>query len=76
MRAAGGKYVDLMRQLEIAETEINEVEANIKSIEVRHTRGELSLEAYRKLLADYQRRKEKTQTAISGILLRLREEIR
>ncbi len=76
MRAAGGKYVDLMRQLEIAETEINEVEANIKSIEARHTRGELSLEAYRKLLADYQRRKEKTQTAISGILLRLREEIR
>lgn len=76
MRAAGGKYADLMRQLEIAETEINEIEANIKSIETRHTRGELSLEAYRKLLADYQRRKEKAQTAISGILLRLREEIR
>jgi hypothetical protein len=76
MRAAGGKYADLMRQLEIAETENNEIEANIKSIETRHTRGELSLEAYRKLLADYQRRKEKAQTAISGILLRLREEIR
>jgi hypothetical protein len=76
MRMAGGKYADLMRQLEIAETEINEIEANIKSIETRHTHGELSLEAYRKLLADYQRRKEKAQTAISGILLRLREEIR
>jgi len=76
MRAAGGKYADLMRQLEIAETEFNEVEANIKSIEARHSRGELSLEAYRKLLTDYQRRKEKTQTTINGILLRLREEIR
>jgi len=76
MRAAGGHYSDLMRQLEIAETEINEVEANIKSIEARHNRGELSLEAYRKLLADYQRRKERAETAINGILIRLREEIR
>ncbi len=76
MRAAGGHYVDLMRQLEIAETEFNEVEANIKSIEARHSRGELSLEAYRRLLTDYHRRKEKTQTTVNGIILRLREEIR
>jgi len=75
MRAAGGQYVELMQQLEIAETEINEVEANIKSIEARHSRGELSLEAHRKLLTDYQRRKERADTTIKGILLRLREEI-
>jgi hypothetical protein len=75
MRAAGGQYVELMQQLEIAETEINEVEANIKSIEARHSRGELSLEAHRKLLSDYQRRKERANTTINGILLRLREEI-
>lgn len=76
MRAVGGKYADLMRQLEIAETEMKEVEANIKSIEARHSRGEISFEAYRKLLADYERRKEKAQTTINGIILRLREEIR
>jgi len=75
MRAAGGQYAELMKQLEIAETEINEVEANIRSIEARHSRGELSLEAYRKLLTDYQRRKERANTTINGILLRLREEI-
>jgi hypothetical protein len=75
MRAAGGQYAELMQQLEIAETEINEVEANIKSIEARHGRGELSLEAHRKLLSDYQRRKERADTTINGILLRLREEI-
>jgi hypothetical protein len=75
MRGAGGQYAELMQQLEIAETEINEVEANIKSIESRHGRGELSLEAYRKLLSDYQRRKERANTTIDGILLRLREEI-
>jgi len=76
MRAVGGLYADFMRQLEVAETEINEVEANIKSIRARHRRGELSLEAYRKLLADYERRKEKSETTINGILIRLREEIR
>lgn len=76
MRSAGGRYVDLMRQLEVAETEINEIEANIESIKARHRRGELSLGAYRKLLADYERRKEKAEVTIDGVLIRLREEIR
>jgi hypothetical protein len=76
MRVAGGQYSDFMRQLEVAETEINEAEANIKSVEARHNRGEISLEAYRKLSADYQRRKENAETTINGVLLRLREETR
>lgn len=76
MRSAGGKYAGLMRQLEVAETELSEVETAIRSIKARHRRGELSLEAYRRLLADYERRKDKAETTIDGILLRLREEIR
>lgn len=76
MHSSGGHYADLSRQLEIAETELNEAGANVQSIEARHGRGEISLEAYRKLLGEYQRRKEKAETAINGILLRLREEIR
>ncbi len=75
LRASGGRYRDLMRRLEVAETEISGVEANIESIEARHRRGELSLGAYRKLLADYERRKDKAETAIDEILIRLREEI-
>ncbi len=75
-RVAGGRYRDLMNRLEIAETEINEVESNIDSIETQHRRGDLSLGAYRKLLADYEQRKEKAETTISEILIRLREEIR
>ena len=75
MRAAGGRYARLMRQLEVAETEVSGVESNVRSIKVRRRRGDLSLEAYRKLLADYQRRKEKAETAINGVLLRLREEM-
>jgi hypothetical protein len=76
MRGAGGKYADLMRQLEIAETEANEVEAGIKSIDARHSRGEISFETHRRLLMDYKSRKDKTERTINGILLRLREEIR
>jgi len=75
LRASGGRYRDLMRRLEIVETEISGVEANIESIEARHRRGELSLGAYRKLLADYERRKDKAETTVNEILIRLREEI-
>ncbi len=74
-RSAGGIYADLVRQLDLAEIEIVEVETNIRTIEVRHGRGELPLEAYKKQLADYQRRTEKAEATINGILLRLREEI-
>jgi septal ring factor EnvC (AmiA/AmiB activator) len=71
----GSSFVDLMRQLEVSETEISEIETNIESIETRHRRGELSLEAYRKLLVAFEKRKEEAETAINGILIRLREKI-
>ncbi len=74
IRSSGGHYADLMRQLEVAESEINDVDVNLKNIEARYGRSEISLEAYRERLADYQRRKEKAQSTIKGILLRLREE--
>lgn len=76
MRQSGGHHADLMRQLEVAETEINDVEANVKTIDARQSRGEVSTEAYRKLMGDYMRKKEKAETTINGILLRLREETR
>jgi hypothetical protein len=76
IRSAGGVYADLVRQLEVAEAELLEFERNIRTSEVRHRRGQLPLEAYKKSLADCQRRKEKAETTINGILLRLREELR
>ncbi|HJW98330.1 MAG TPA: hypothetical protein VJ529_04300 [Candidatus Bathyarchaeia archaeon] len=76
IHSAGSHFSSLMDQLEVAEAQLNEVEANVKTIDARHGRGELSLEAYRRLQGDYQQRKGKAQTTINGILLRLREEIR
>ena len=75
-RSASGVYADLVRQLDIAEVDLAEFETNIRTTEVRHRRGELPLDAYKKSLDDYQRRKEKAETTINGILLRLREELR
>jgi len=75
-RSAGGNYASLVRQLDVAEAELVEVETNTRTVEVRHRKGEFPLEAYKRSLADYQRRKEKAEATINGILLRLREEIR
>lgn len=72
---AGGVYADLMRQLDAAEAEIEEMEAATRRIAARHRRGELSLEAYRRLLEEYRRRREDAEAKISGILVRLREEL-
>jgi hypothetical protein len=75
-RGAGGNYAGLIRQLDSAEAELNGAEANIKNVEARHRKGAISLEEYKKVLADYQRRKEKAEATINGILLRIREETR
>ncbi len=75
-RSAGGNYANLVRQLDVAEAELVEVEANTRNIAVRHRKGALPLDAYKKAQADYQRRKEKAEATINGILLRLREETR
>ena len=76
LRGESGNYAGLVRQLDAAETELNEVETNINSVETSHRRGTISSEECKKTLADHQQRKEKAEAAINGILLRLREETR
>jgi hypothetical protein len=76
IRKAGSRYASTMRQIEVAETELDETEAAIRRIELRYRRREISKETYRKLLEEYNRRKERAETTIDGVLLRLREEIR
>ncbi|MCW4009784.1 MAG: hypothetical protein NWF05_04090 [Candidatus Bathyarchaeota archaeon] len=71
---AGGSYADIVRQLEAAEVELNEVQLSLETIEVRHEAGEMPLETYRKQLTDLERRKEKAEAAVDGLLLRLRGE--
>ena len=74
--AAGPKYANVMRQIEVAETTLEGVEKDIRRVEARYRRGEISKGAYGKLLDEYNRRMERARTTIDGVLLRLREEIR
>jgi len=75
LQTASPKYADMMRQIEIAEAEIEGIEVGINRTETRYRRGEISTAAYHKLLEDYYRRRERARTTIDGVLLRLREEI-
>jgi len=75
IRTAGPQYAEMMRQIEVAETELQGVEADIRRTEVRYRRGEISAAAYHKLLEDSYKRRDRARTNIDGVLLRLREEI-
>jgi hypothetical protein len=71
-----GGYTDLVRQLDLAETDLDEAEEYIKTLESRLNKGEITLEVYKRSIGDYQKKRDKAESAINGILLRLREKIR
>lgn len=75
LRTAGPRFQDLMRQLEVAETELQGAGAEINAAEIRYRRGDLSPQAYHNVLETAYRRRDRAQTTIDGVLLRLREEI-
>jgi hypothetical protein len=76
IRTVGPRYADIMRQIEVAETELEGVETDIRRVKGRYRRGEVSTEAYRRLLHGYHRRRDRAKINIDSALLRLREEIR
>jgi hypothetical protein len=49
------------------------VETDIRRVEARYRRREISTEAYRRLLKGYNRRRDRAKTTIDSALLRLRE---
>ncbi len=73
--SSSGSYGDFVRQLDLAEADLDQADENIRNIEERQNKGDVSLENYKKNLAEYQKRKEKAESAINGILMRLREKI-
>jgi hypothetical protein len=75
MSTTGG-YSDLVKQLDLAEADLIEAEENVKNLEARQNKGEISLEVYKRSIGDYQKQRDKAESAINGILLRLREKIR
>jgi hypothetical protein len=71
-----GGFSDLVKQLDLAETDLAEAEETIKTLESRQSKGEISLEVYKRSIGDYKKQRDKAESAINGILLRLREKIR
>lgn len=74
--ATGPRYAEVMRQIEVAETRLEGAKTDIRRVEARYRRGEISKEAYRRLLRDYYGKRDGAKTTIDGVLLRIREEIR
>jgi len=75
LRRAGARYTNIIGQIEVNETELETLEMDIKRVESRYRRGEISKGAYQRLLEEYHRRRERARVTIDGVLLRLKEEI-
>ena len=76
LRSSGSGYADLIKQLDAAEADLTEVEDDIGNLESQQNKGEISMEDYKRSIADDQKRKDKIESTINGILLRLREKAR
>lgn len=70
------RFKEVVRQIEVAETEIESARLNISKLKTQYRSGSLSKESYEKLRGDYERRFDRAQTAIDDAILRLRGEIR
>jgi hypothetical protein len=74
--SAGGQYSERMRLLETAEAEIETLKKDTENADARFLRREITSEAHRKLLDEYNKIKERAENTIEETLLRLREDIR
>lgn len=69
-------YADLVRELDLAEAEFDKADSAVKRFETQHRTGEITKEAYKENIDDYQKRRNKAETVVNGILSRIREKTR
>ncbi|MFA5365810.1 MAG: hypothetical protein WC325_11575 [Candidatus Bathyarchaeia archaeon] len=72
IRQAGSSYGSLVRQIEVAETNLDSAQRNMQHVQARYSRGEISKGAYQKLVDEYKTKIEEAESTIDGVLLRLR----
>ena len=75
IKSFGGRYADMMKQLEAATLTLEAINRNIMEVEARYRRGEISAKTRRKLLSEYAQKKEDAERTMDEILLRIREEL-
>ena len=69
-------YADLVRELDLAEAEFDKADSAVKRYEAQHRTGEITKEEYKENIDDYQKRRDKAETVVNGILSRIREKTR
>jgi hypothetical protein len=74
-KSMGPRYTDILKDLDMAEAELEGIEAEERRTAARYRTGALTLDAYRNLQEQYKKRREKAKTTIEGALLRLSEGI-
>ena len=75
VKSVGPKYTEILKELDIAEAELEGIEAEAKRVEARYRSGAITLDAYRRIQDQLNKRREKAKTTIDGALLRLSEGI-
>lgn len=73
IRSAGSNYASLMRQIEVAEAQLEGAKRDVQRVEARYKQGKVSKGAYTKLVEEYHGRINDAEATIDGVLLRLRE---
>ncbi len=76
LRRAEPRFVDALRRMEVAETEIETAKAGIRELKARYRRGEISREAFERLMEDYEKRIDKAKTTIDDVIMEFKEEAR
>ncbi|PDM26499.1 hypothetical protein CP083_03515 [Candidatus Bathyarchaeota archaeon B24-2] len=73
LKVTDPKLREMLRRIEIAETELEIVTKDMERTEHRYRRGEISKRSYEGLIASYLKREEKARRTIEEILADLRE---
>jgi hypothetical protein len=75
VKSVGPKYAEILKDLDVAEAELEGIEVEQRRIEARYRSGAITMDAYKRLQDQCNKRKEKAKTIIDGALLRLSEGI-
>jgi hypothetical protein len=74
-KSMGPRYAEILKDLEIAEAELEGIELEERRAAARYRAGAYTLDAHRRMQEQYNKRREKAKATIEGALLRLSEGI-
>jgi len=76
LKSSGGKYMEAIKRIEVAEVDLETSEENLDRLEKRYRSGGISRGVYDRLRHEYRDRIKAARTEIDRVIIELREEIR